>query len=423
MKYLKGSKLDYLITFGTELTILVCGVLVYRFANVLLSEGAFSEYAMARRSLSFIQPILFVGLAVGVPRFIAYSERGMKNPEVVSYFVAGTLILVSILVPFLIALNVFSTHFSWLLFGDKAYNSLIFPFSIMLLGVCLHGITYSYYRGRMKMVHANFLQLINLGAGITIPFFLGSNLYQVLLETGIFWFIISLIFFINIFIIEGTFILNVRQKMKELWQYGIQRMPGDISLAALLTIPAIAITHFYGIEKGGYVAFGISILNMVAAGFGPLSLILLPEASQLIREENYLTLKNKTIKVLSVTILITSIGLIIFEIFANPILTIYLKETNQELISFARIIFIGSIGYSVYVTMRSILDAYYIKAVNTRNIFISFFTYLLIGMITYFFISKNLHLHLFIFALSFLILGLLTYLEILKIFKIHKLKV
>jgi uncharacterized membrane protein YjjP (DUF1212 family) len=66
--------------------------------------------------------------------------------------------------------------------------------------------------------------------------------------------------------------------------------------------------------------------------------------------------------------------------------------------------------------MRSIIDAYHVRAVNTLNIIISLFAFLVASWFTYVF--KGGHLALIsAFVFSLCILGILTLLDIVKLLK------
>ena len=49
---------NYVVTFGTELTIMILGFLVFRIANQQFDEYGFSEYSILRRTVSFLLPLM-----------------------------------------------------------------------------------------------------------------------------------------------------------------------------------------------------------------------------------------------------------------------------------------------------------------------------------------------------------------------------
>ncbi len=405
---------DYIVTFITEAFVLIAGVLVYKFANKLIGETSFSEYALVRRTISFIQPILMMGMGVGIPRYIAFAIGKGKMKDSVSYFYTGFLIVLSIGLIFSLILIIFPSVFSYLFFGNTSLVHLIYPLLIMCFGLVLHSSIYSYYRGNIMMLSANLFQIINLGIIPIIAFAFSKQILVIFYINGILWIIVSILFFLNILFRNYKIILINFKIAKELIFYGIQRIPGDIAIAGLLSLPAFYTAHYKGIKEAGYVAFGISLLNMVGAAFGPICLILLPESSKMISGNRIDSLMKTARNLTIVTLAITLVGFVIFNLFATQILSFYLGSVNPALIEISKIIMLGCFGYTLYISLRSILDAFYVKAVNTKNIFIVFILFLILSTLFLNFLH-NFNFVLISLAISLNILGLLTLFEINKI--------
>jgi O-antigen/teichoic acid export membrane protein len=286
----------------------------------------------------------------------------------------------------------------------------------MLIGLIFHSLCYGYFRGNLSMIKANFLQLINMGIVPFLVFFLKNNLKEIILLNGLIIILVSFIF-LTMILKNITFERNeIYTNLKELMAYGIQRVPGDFGLSGLFSLPSTITAHISGITIAGYVAFGTSLLNMVGAGFAPLGLILLPKASQLVANKDFKILKTYIIKILKITFILTVLGIAFFEIFADKIILIYLGPLNYDLLIITRIIIIASIGYTIYVAMRSIIDAYYVKAINTKNIFISLMFFLTVSFGT--FLVKKSYIFIVInLVVSIILLGILTLIDIRKVLK------
>lgn len=411
-------KKDYIITFIAEFFILISSILVYKLAANFLGKDGFSEYALSRRAISFIQPVLLVGLGVGIPRFIAYADASLSDKNSDSYFISGLTIASVITFIFMFFVNLFKNQFAFIFFGNHLYGYLVFPMSLMIFGLVFHSICYSYFRGKLMMIRANFIQMINIGIiPIFIFLFFGKTVSQVLIFTGIIWSFTSLVFIISILShIKFEKINMLISCTKELLVYGIQRVPGDLGLAAFLLLPATITAHVEGVRKAGYVAFGVSLLNMISSVFAPISLIFLPQSSHLIANEKISLLKHYTFLILKISLGLTSVGLIIFEIFANQIIKIYLGNAFSEIVVIGRIILIGSLGYVIYIVMRSIIDAYYVKAINSKNILISFLIYLILALLVLLTIRSYLYLTIS-FVIALFILGGLTLWDVKRIFR------
>lgn len=411
---LSKRRFDYLLTFVTEFAVLLAGVLVYRFAAGFAEQNAFAGYALSRRVVSFIQPILILGMGVGLPRYISIAVAKNKKHLSNVYFIAASTLVISFTAIVLSALMLFPGFFSVLFFGENGYAEFMPGIATMLLGLVLHSLTYSYFRGLLKMYAANAFQIINLGIIPIVAFVIGSEVVQVLTLTGLGWVTISVVFMFITFArvkIDKTLFIPA---MKEILFYGIQRVPGDLAIAGLFSIPAFLVAHIGTMAEAGNVAFGISLLNMAGAVFGPICLILLPEASKMIVAGDFKRLFGQIRKISILTFSLTVIGLILFEGFAEEILTIYLGKADPGMVFTSRLILLGSIGYTIYVSLRSILDAYYVKAVNTINIILSLLLYIVSSGLVIITGTPSVFLTIS-FVVSVILLGLLTIAEILKI--------
>ena len=406
-------KKDFIITFATEFIVLISGIVVYKLAVSYLGKEGFSEYALSRRTVSLIQPALIMGLGVGIPRYIASATTAHPQKSD-TYFVGGISILIFVVLTSTAILNIFKDRFAFLLFGSSNYTYFIFPISLMLIGLILHVSCYSYFRGSLLMLKANLLQMINIESVPLFAFTMGKTTEQILEITGVSWMLISGLFLFLIMKNLKWERKNVLPCTKELIAYGLQRVPGDFGLAALLTLPATFTAHMAGIKEAGNVAFGISLFNMAGSVFAPIGLIFLPKASQIISTKDYKLLKYYIFKLLKITLLLTTTGIVFFEVFADEIITLYLGEGFSDIVLITRIIMISAIAYTVYVSMRSILDAYYVKAVNTINIIFSLILFLLFSGVMVLFSMGYIYI-IPCFILAIFSLGGLTLFEIKKI--------
>jgi len=301
--------------------------------------------------------------------------------------------------------------FSYLAFGDEKYSYLIFPMSLMLIGLILHTSCYGYFRGKFQMALANSMQIINICVVPIAVFSLSKTTPQFLAMTGFGWIAISTVFTVFILRKSAWDANRLIPCAKELLYYGLQRVLGDFAAVALFTLPATFTAHMCGLKEGGYVAFGTSIVSMAGVFFAPVGLVLLPEASQLIANRNFERLRFYIKRLLKVTFFLTATGVVIFEIFADKILSLYLGRSFPDITPIVRISVLGGIAYTIYASMRSILDAYYVMAVNTRNIlisllfFITFSGVVMLRMHNYFYLLIG-------FVLSIFLLSALTLREV-----------
>ncbi len=407
-------KKDVIITFAAQFFILITGILVYKFAAVFFGKTGFAEYALCRRTMVLILPAILLSLDVGISRYIAFSGSDPRVGKEDSYSIAGAVVLFFTMLVVFAALNLFSGKFAFIFFGKEEYANLIFPLSMMLAGIVLHTACYAHFRGNLQMFRANVLQIINLAVVPVAAFYLSESVAGVITMLGVMSLSISSLVFFSI--IKG---LKPEKKRivpcaKELLSYGAQRIPGDFGMAVLLTLPATITAHIAGINEAGDVAFGISILNMSGAVFAPIGLVLLPRISRLLAEGDMEKINHYTVKILKLTLVLSLAGVLIFELFADELIHLYLGKNFTNTAFVARIIMAGAVAYAVYVSMRSIIDAYYTKAVNTLNIFISTLVFLILGCGAAFYARNYVYVTAGL-TIALFVLGGLTMLEVKKI--------
>ncbi|OFX79101.1 MAG: hypothetical protein A2X12_10405 [Bacteroidetes bacterium GWE2_29_8] len=407
---------DYIFTFITEFIVLCSSILVYKFSATILGEEGFSIYALTRRTVSFILPMVMIGLGVALPRYIAFNHDNKKdiNSLLVSSFLLFSISSFLLLIWFVL----FKSNFSSLFFESSNYAYLIIPLVLYIFSLGLHALVYGYFRGNLIMNKANFIQLINIGIVPVLSFIFFRDIFSILMFSAIAVFLFSLVFIYPILSLKNINIISLKPYIKKIFNYGIKRTPGDIILAAYFTIPAYLITHEADIIVGGYVAFAITLINIFGATFTPISLILLPKASLIIKNKEYFKLKIILRKLLILSFSISIIGVIVIELFIPDILVVYLGESYLKSVPIIKILILGSVGYTLFVALRSIIDAYYERAVNTLNTIFSFLLMFFSFPIMYFF-NTDYYTILWFFAISINVLGLLTLLHVIKIIKIN----
>jgi len=363
---------DGLFTYLTEGLALVGMVLAYRLA-ALDGKEELDLYVIARRTVSFLFPMILLGAMVGLTRYTAMST----SLAMARRYLRGALAWVLPLGVFLWAFcAVFAKPLSWFIFGTLEQAALMAPLGLMTLGIALHGVAYGYLRGRGATTWANILQLTVLALVPCAAFLLDRNMAVVLWVTGASWAISALVCIVPGLLRPG--VGRYRREGAELLRYGLPRVPGDVALGALLTIPGYVALRTHGLAISGEVGFGATLLNIAAAVFSPVALLLLPAASAQLAEGDHAGLA-KRIRSMSGIILLLSIALTVgFELLAGPLLHIYLGPTGDQYVPMARAVFLGALPFAYFNGMRSVLDAYFRTPRNGVNLTVAFLL-LLVG--------------------------------------------
>jgi len=355
-------------------------ILAYQLAAHYLGRNGFSEYAVARRLVSLISPIPLLGLGVGLPRYIGYSNgRGDKAAASRYYTAALWCVGAAALVCFLL-MNLGSSYFAFLFFGSKCYARLVFPLSIMVIGFCLHSIACGYFRGHLAMNRANLLQVLSLSLSPPLVFVVfHRNLEHVLLLQGGLWIFVAVTVLLWTGFHQRT--SGIFSETKHLLTYGVQRVPGDFTLMALFTLPVTVLAHLDGVQYAGYVAFGIAVLSMIGAVFAPVGLVLLPKATYMLAEGSSHELRQHLLHMVKVTAIVSAILALSISIFARWLIRLYLGDGYEQVANIVRLVMVGALPFSLYLVLRNIIDAFHKNGVTALILLSSLavFGFLVVG--------------------------------------------
>jgi O-antigen/teichoic acid export membrane protein len=156
----------------------------------------------------------------------------------------------------LAVVNIFPGFVAKLCYGDASYRRLIPSLSLYVVGVMLSGLSYTYFRGLMRMRRANVLLAANFGI---VPLLAFSWAHEG--AAGVLWWMgmgTTLVSLTALALPGGPRVclpMHFRFTSSQLFSYSIRRLPGDIALQGLLTLPAIVTAHSVGMREGGLVAF------------------------------------------------------------------------------------------------------------------------------------------------------------------------
>jgi O-antigen/teichoic acid export membrane protein len=401
---------QYAPTFLTEFTVMASQIVVYKLAAHFLGKEGFSEYAVARRAISIVYPVALLGFGVGLPRYIAISAGGDAAGRR-DRFYGATLWCVGAAAAILLTLiNLTPSSFAYLVYGSTSYKALAFPVSLIIAGLILHAVVYSYFRGHLLMARANILQFVNLAAVPLLGFFgAPHDVGAVLRRIGLVSIFVS---FLGLLLTPWQQIAaNSLTEAKMLLRYGVPRVPGDFALMALLGLPTFLVAHQVGVQDAGYVAFSVSVMGMIAAVFAPVGLVLLPKASGLIARGASEELWSHISMVFKLSVITSAFLTILTEMFAGPLVRVYLGRDFSEISTTVRIIMLGTVPYAVYTALRSAVDARHFKAVNTKNCLIALAILVSCSALLFVFHDSSTTTLILPLPLSLLVLGTLTWSE------------
>jgi O-antigen/teichoic acid export membrane protein len=398
---------DYVTTFVTEALVIAGYLLAFRFVAVNLGAAGFGEYALARRTLSLLLPLGAVGLDIGITRYVSYAvaERSSRSA---GYVPAG-LVLMAVAVAVLSAvLLIFNRFWAQIFFGSEAYAATINGIPLLLAGGSLHVAAYGYLRGLARIQRANLLMIVNHAVVpvVSIVVF-GSSVSAILIAMGLGWTLVSLVPLIRL----PMTTVNLPDRIKELARFGIPRVPGDVVQLLLFALPGILVAHASDIRVAGIVAFGVAAVSMIGSGLTPVSFVLLPMASRLFASGSLGKLRTEIVEVVGITLAGTLLLVVILEVFAAPVVRVYLGPGFSGGVDTLRLTLVGALPWGVFVTLRSVIDARHVRPINARNMVISFACFVVLALLLPRFVDPTTSAVL-AFVLALYLLASLTVLEV-----------
>ena len=368
-------KRDYIITFLVTLSVIGATVILYKLAQSQFGTQGFSEFSFVKRIIAFLAPIMAIGMGVGVPREVARvngTETDEQKYEILRNSFLVTVILFAVLI---IIINVMSGFLASLFFGDRKFHYLLNPMASSLFGAMLSSLAYSYYRGLNIFLVANFIQLVNLIILPIIVILLSSDIPRFLTMYGLLVSWMSILF-VTKHLFHHTGVLINKSLLFSVTRYSIKRLPGDIALQLMFVIPPILAAHMLNFNAAGDISFSLTILTLITVPLSPLSTLLLPKAVTWMKDGRTDSLRKSTGDILlKVAIGASLIGIMLF-FFSERALVYFLPEREGFDFLILRVVTTVTLPYSVYIYLRSFIDAFHEKPYNSINCLIALVIFL-----------------------------------------------
>lgn len=377
-------KKDFLFTYAVEGFVLLSFFLVFKFVHGRFGADEFSLFAISKRAISFILPVFLLGLSVGVPRYIAISNFSSKEKMASSYFFAGGIFIAVNSFFYLLIFLIFERILSRIIFGDLSYYYMVLPVGCLVISLGFYSLMYGYMRGCFYIRTANLYKLFVMGFIPLFSCYVSSSVFAQIYVNSFLVILFSFIFFLRLKIIK-TKIKDIFTCLKDLLSYGIKRVSGDFFMAGILFLPVAFVSNAYGLKYSGIFAFGITVINVLVSALSPVGLILLPSVSKYFSEQKFKEIRNIIYKANLFAAGTGVVFLFCFQFGVGKVLNVFFGETGKEFEEILRIISISSVFMAIFVTNRSIFDALYTKAINSKNIFISFMVFSVILLVGWYF--------------------------------------
>lgn len=369
---------DYATSFAAQIVVVAAGLVLFRLVASALGTEGFTAYQLGRGLLALSTPVLTLGLAVGLPRYVA-RDLAVAGGSAASYFWSAVTCVAIPLAFAVIAMNLRPDVVGFLVFGDEKYADLAFPLSVAVIGNTVHGLTYAYLRGLLKIGAANVLQALDLALLPLLIFIVMRSIEDVFLFSGI-----ALTLSCTVSLLYARAPLRTSGSLahaREILNYGVRRMVGDIVFMAFLVMPQTLAAHFVGFEQAGLIGFSVSTLTLIMSLFAPISIVLLPQASQHAARGEMAAMR-RTFALVFVVAISIGIALALSMVVTSPLVVpAYLGTGFRGAVPFVQLIMLAVVPYVAVAVGRSAIDALHVRAINTRNAAISVTISLVLGLI------------------------------------------
>ncbi len=377
-----ASLRDYGVTFAAEFGTLAAGLLVLRLAASNWGTVGFGEYILVRRTLSLLQLPILCNMGIAISRYVAIAGVKAAQHTRATYLLAATAVATSVSVACAGFLLLLAGPVASLMFGSAQFAPDIRVIALALPGLALHGVAYGYYRGRLQMLVANALQVLNLAlVPLAAMAILGASVQQAVLALAVAWNVVAIAFIVPPLLAaraEGH--AGIRDAIAELLRFGVPRVPGEFALAALFSLPTTITAHLGGVEQAGFVGLGVSLLSMVGSMYAPLGQIVLPSVSAMAARGETGTLRRDVQRLWLACVASGAAMVVVLAASARLLVTLYVGATFLPAVPVVRLVLLAGVPHITYVVLRNVLDALDPRPLNARNLVVALVVFVAVAL-------------------------------------------
>jgi len=365
----------YVMTVGVNASSAIVGLLTLRLAGTAFGETGFGLYQVSRRAVSLLTFPLLMGMGVGIMRFISLGKtEGDLKERAGGYLGSALLLGVPLLVIASLIASTAPEAFARLFLGGREASSLVLPTMSAVIGLYLSTLTHGYFVGQSRMMPAN---LVKLGNIILLPAVAvavsGRSVERAQTVWGLGMVVTSILWAASDLGIRGAWTLRSpgsRQRVRELWKFGLPRIPGEFALFGLFAIPTILVASQEGLESAGRFSFGLSLIQICGGMFAAGGTVLLPMVGGMLASNRRGRIPVVMNRVIAAALLV-SIALSLAAVLSMTlILGLILGPQFVQAAGEARWLMLGIAPYALYQVLRGPLDALETWSHNSINLWL-----------------------------------------------------
>ncbi len=375
---------DLALTMGTEAATVFSSLLLTSMLSRWSGPRVLSEYLLLRRVLSWAVSGTLLGMATGLPRYVAHAagHRGRDEP---TYFLAASICMIPTAVIAGALMVLYRGVFARWFFGDRQETGLVMALALLLLGFAIHHAVYGYYRGLLDMTRANLLELCNtalLPLAVVLVLFRSEPIGAMMFAMGGLMAVISALFAVPVLLQlrQRAGASTLRTRCGELLQYSVPRVPGEFGSTALTALGPIMAAHYMNIAQVSPLLLGLNMLMVTGYAAGPLGMLLLSKVSMMLGRNQHDEVQSRLRLLVAAVMEVSVFTCIQLAVFADVVVRAWVGPGYEDQMGVIRLVLLAIPPYLFFVALRSTIDAATVKPFNTANVLISLVVYL--GLIT-----------------------------------------
>lgn len=373
---------DLVMTLGAEAGAVLSGLILTSMVSRWLGARALSEYLLLRRVLSWMVSGTLLGLATGLPRYVAYAA-GHRERDEAGYFLAASICMtVAAIATGLLMVLYRSVCAQWI-FGNRQETGLVMALALLLVGYAIHRAVTGYYRGLLDMVRANILELCNaalLPVVVVVALFRSQPIGMMMFVTGGLMAIIAMIFAVPVMrrVWRRDELAKLRKRCTELLKYSVPRVPGEFGSATLMALGPMLAAHYMKIAQVSPLLLGLNMLMVIGYAAGPLGVILLSKVSMMLGKNQHGEVQMRMRLLVAAVMEVAAFTCMQLVVFADVVVRAWVGPGFENQMGVIRLVLLAIPFYLFYVALRSTIDAASVKPLNTANVLMSLAVYLLL---------------------------------------------
>ncbi|HUA98735.1 MAG TPA: hypothetical protein VMA34_10440 [Terracidiphilus sp.] len=371
---------DLALTMGAEAGTVATGLLLTSIVSRWLGDRALSEYLLLRRVLTWMLAGTMVGLGTGLPRYVAQAAGHCEEDEH-GYFLAASVCLLAAAAFTAGALILARRSCAQWLFGNGQETGLVMALGLLLLGFAVHRAVSGYYRGRLEMMRANLLELLNaalLPLSVVVALLHREPIGAMMFVTGGLMALMGALFAVPLLcrLRWRAAARGLRARCRELLHYGLPRIPGEFGAATGMALGPMLAVHYMSITAVAPLLLGLNMLMVIGYAAGPLGSMLLSKVSMMLGRNQHGAVQARMRLLIAAVMEIAVFTCLQLLVFADVVVRAWVGPGFENQMDIIRLVLVAIPAYLFFVALRNTIDAASVKPFNTANVMISLTVYL-----------------------------------------------